>query len=629
MSTDLPPLREAGSRWWNLEPRTASRALLWCLLVGYVFLWMAGNHGLLFDPLLQTDDARTSLFPFHQYEKGGALSDDPIAREMLGFVPPAVEHIYQLLVPYFGIFVAAKIVQVMALGLLAAAAIILIRAPGAGLAAGVLLVFLVLHTSFITARGIAGGLPRAFAFPALGLWVAGALTGRDWVRRASAAIGAAAYPPAMLLILGAEGLYLLQLTFRSQQRRWLRTLGGYLALAATCFVLLSPMLGRDDNLGPIQTLEQAYQEPAFYRDGRLHVLPFHSPLVEFPRHIVMPYIISGSWWLPDRFNFWHNGTAALLVAMIPLVLLWFAVLWRRAPIPVISLSLLLSATLLYILARLFAFHLYSPERYYSYGLVIAAIALPIEVLGQWRTRAVAPSMTSCDGAESRRNQLSAVFILALFTVGGTGIDPQRNGMTIDGRSEAGLYAFVRTLPLDIRVAAHPMDGDDIPLWAARATTGGYETLQPWFVKAWRRQRQRAEDTLRAFYSVTRSDVLEYCARYRVTHLLLNKARYGFDFKERAGLFEPFGSFVRGLVADVELSDLVLADVPPEAIMFEDQRFRLVSVERLRAAWDLQADSFPPDGRRPPEGVVEGMRGTKSRPQGAVFLSRQTSNRKRR
>ena len=113
--------------------------------------------------------------------------------------------------------------------------------------------------------------------------------------------------------------------------------------------------------------------------------------------------------------------------------------------------------------------------------------------------------------------------------------------------------------------------------------GGYETLQPWFVNAWQRQKRRTEDTLLAFYSESKADFLEYCGRYGVTHLLINKGPFGADFRKQARVVQPFNSFLDELLADVELSNLALVDVPSTTVVYENERFQLVEVERLRAA----------------------------------------------
>src|SRR5690606_30339857 len=49
----------------------ASRACVLAVLFSYVASWVTANQGMLFDPDLQNDDARTILFPFHHYGSQG------------------------------------------------------------------------------------------------------------------------------------------------------------------------------------------------------------------------------------------------------------------------------------------------------------------------------------------------------------------------------------------------------------------------------------------------------------------------------------------------------------------------------------------------------------------------------
>src|SRR5262249_2709632 len=67
----------------SLVPRTPlhwiSVGLLWALFLAYAVLWIRGNAEVLFDPLVQADDARTILFPFHRYGSEHALAGDPVA----------------------------------------------------------------------------------------------------------------------------------------------------------------------------------------------------------------------------------------------------------------------------------------------------------------------------------------------------------------------------------------------------------------------------------------------------------------------------------------------------------------------------------------------------------------------
>src|SRR5690606_26367411 len=123
----------------------------------------------------------TVLFPFHAYGSAGTLGDDPIAEEMLSAVPWGVRLLYFVFVPLFDVYVAAKLVQLVAFGILVWAAVVLARARRAGLAAAALLLFFFFHTTFAVDR-IAGGLPRAFGFPCFALWLAGVLAQNSRVR---------------------------------------------------------------------------------------------------------------------------------------------------------------------------------------------------------------------------------------------------------------------------------------------------------------------------------------------------------------------------------------------------------------------------------------------------------------
>ena len=145
-------------------------------------------------------------------------------------------------------------------------------------------------------------------------------------------------------------------------------------------------------------------------------------------------------------------------------------------------------------------------------------------------------------------------------------------------------AALETLDKNVRIATHPLDGDNIPYYSGRATMGGFETLQPWFVDAWRRQRERAEATLRALYSDDKSEVLRYANDNGVTHFLVNRARYRRNFLSKSGSFQPFTDYAHQILRGKRLENLVLADPPRGAVVFEYEKWAVVDVERLKLAW---------------------------------------------
>jgi len=561
----------------TLLPRSrlhwASVCVLWLLFLAYVAVWVRGNAEVLLDPMVQADDARTILFPFHRYGEEHALAKDPVAAEMLSYTPPVVRALYAALVPWTGLYAAPKVVQGLAILMLLWAGWVLLRSRRAGLGAAVVLVFLFLHTTYCVSK-IAGGLPRSFAFPLVALWMAGALAGRERVRVASILLGAAIYPVAMVILVAAEGLFALRDGVRPT-RALVGRLARYGLVVAVCALLLGPFLVGGVGGDRVHTAAEASSMPVFGREGRLKLIPLGADAHKFTTYMVAPFESTGRF-PSSRFNELYRtlGAAGPLVLLAGLLLLSWT---RIAPPPAAAATLWIGSIVIYAAAIVLAFRLYSPDRYPWYGGTTSALALALGAIGLLAPRLPRERRTIV------RNFAAAAFVGGLWLFVGDGIVP-RNGSSLDGRTHASLYAFARVLPVDARIASHPLDGDDLPFWAGRATLGGYETLQPWYVDSWRRQRLRTMGLLGALYAIDREEVLRFAAQNRVTHLLLRHDRYGDEYRRRAQLFEPFGTILERMLADRERDQLALAHVPPEAVVYRDDELSLVDVALLRKAW---------------------------------------------
>lgn len=546
----------------------SSTLVLLAVFGSYAVHWVFLHAGYLFVPALQNDDARTALFPFHQYGMNPWLAHDPLAREMMAYVTPGLWALYRCLVPLTNLYVASKCVQGLALGLLVLAGCVLARSRSAGLAAGLLLIFLVLSDSYAVGR-IAGGHARAFAFPCFALWVAGALSNKRWLRIAAPIIGSLFYPAVMLMLLAAESLYALRsfwcfrLTLR-RIRRW-----AFLAVA--CVVVTLPsVVGRDATRGPIHTLQQAAKDPAFYSDGRLWVLPLGSPSQELVGAFLTRFSASGVCLFGGKAS-----SSAVNPAFIALAVLFAIASFRCLGWLSISGSVLAfvsGSIALYFAARLFAFRLYSTERYYAYCMRMATCLLLVAVTSRFTPVVRSPYLW--------RNLVVSVTMLAQWIFLGDGI-VHNNGMTLDAHWDADLYAFIRTLPATARFASHPMDGDGIPYFAARTTVGTFETLQPWFVDSWQRQKAREYATFDVLYGTDFRDLFAYAKKYSVSHLLINRDRYGADYKGHIASFEPFTTYANQLVSQPNRGPLALSRVPDSAVVFSRSPWQIIDIDRLQ------------------------------------------------
>lgn len=580
-SSSLAPVhrnlrKNQGTRSVDRRRCTQFRALaalvLVLIFVGYGARWTVCHAGLLFDPGLQNDDARTALFPFHQYADNPSLAHDPIAREMMAYVSPGIWALYRILVPLTGLYAASKWVQALALGVLALAGTLLARSRRGGFASGLLLVYLILSDPYAVGR-IAGGHARAFAFPLFALWVAGIVGSQRVARFAAPVLGALFYPAVTLMILAGEGAYAAWAVVSQSWQRARRRLWQFACVAGIAVLCAWPTaMGGDRQRGPIHTLAQARAEPAFYRDGRLWVLPFGEPTEELGRAFLARFSSSGKTLLaasrPSTPVFLAASTAAAFT------LLTILLQRRRAQaLPSYFWSFLLGTTLLYFAARWLAFRLYSTERYYAYGMRMASTLLVVALCARFRPRWRSSRFTA-------RTCFAASFMLVGWLMLGDGM-VGNNGMTIDARWDADVYRFMRTLPKGCRFASHPMDGDGIPYYAARATLGSFETLQPWFVDSWRRQLRREKATLDALYATELQPVVDFARRFQVDYLLINMDRYQSDWRSHMDSFEPFTTHTR-LRARNHTAP-ALATLPRQAIVFERPPWRIVGIERLATA----------------------------------------------
>ena len=567
---ELSAVSKSTRRGKHRGPIQLSAVALVIVFATYCVHWVTMHGAFLFDPALQNDDARTALFPFHRYGMNPWLVHDPIAREMMAYVTPGLWLLYRCLVPLTSLYVASKCVQGLALAVLIAAGYVMARSRRTGLAAGLLLIFLMLSDSYAVGR-IAGGHARAFAFPCFALWVAGVLAKNRRARVAAPLIGSLFYPAVMLMILAAEAFYALRHFWRVRASLIARRIRRTALLAAACAVLALPsVIGGDAARGPIHTLAQAQKDPAFFGSGRLSVLPLGSPSSELISAFTARFAASGQRlfggkWAPSATN------SVVITLVVLCIIVWFR--WRGWT----SLSegvgaFLLGSVALYFASRVFAFRLYSTERYYAYCMRMASCLLLVAVASRLMLRYRSIRAGS-------RNMFAVAIILTQWIFLGDGII-RNNGMTLDSHWDADLYGFIRTLPLNVRFACHPMDGDGIPYYAARATNGTFETLQPWFVDSWRRQKAREYATLDALYSTRLEDLVTYGHAYAVTHLLLNGERYDGEYKLHTASFEPFTSYLNHIIGQPDRSRPALAQVPASAVIFDRSPWRIVDLERL-------------------------------------------------
>ncbi|MET0411204.1 MAG: hypothetical protein ABW217_07900, partial [Polyangiaceae bacterium] len=320
--------RNTARALWACRPKGIAHwlsvLLVWAVLGVYLASWIQGNWTYLSDPNWQNDDVRTALFPFHRYGPEHALKDDPIAIEMLAYIPLLVRAVFWLSVPWFGLAASCKVSQGLCLVIILIGGLLLTTYRRTGLAVAALFVFLFLRDGYVIER-IASGLPRSYGFPVLALWTAGALAQRVSVRRVAIVLAGLTYPSAMAMAVAAEGLLVTSGLFSHSRAHVWRSVKRTAITVLLAVVSVIPALTAGSEAdGKVHTLEQAYKEPAFGKRGRLYILPFADAREEFGRHFATTFTLQGQSPFPEltTSNKWKSGAiAAALIALTMVIAL--------------------------------------------------------------------------------------------------------------------------------------------------------------------------------------------------------------------------------------------------------------------------------------------------------------------
>ena len=180
-----------------------------------------------------------------------------------------------------------------------------------------------------------------------------------------------------------------------------------------------------------------------------------------------------------------------------------------------------------------ALALFVPDRYVTYTINLL-YALGLAVCLRF---AAAPFL------ERRRN---AVWLLLLAV--GLGAWRLSDDGLYDYRAEAPLYAAVRALPTDARLAGNPEVMDNVLTFGERNVLATFELAHPWSVGYWRQFAPRLADTVAAYYAKDARTVIAVAKRDGITHFVVREGDFRPEALRQGPLFAPYNARIRELAA---------------------------------------------------------------------------------
>lgn len=519
------------------------RALPWIAFVGSLLVLFGDallqHMRLSAEPGVTNDDARQQIYPFFRYEDPELFPQDYIADYYLACMPWGFRALY-MVAGYFGVATeVSKIVPYVGMLITVVGLSWIAKRFGGSLGAWVAAA-LCLGSSLYLAR-MAGGLPRAFAFPFLTLAGLALTYGRVRALAWLVPVAAAFYPAAAVPIGISLALTVIVLpagsrgdaeTWTFKQRAALVIVTG----VAAALVLLPSALassGFGKVIRPGDTAEFPEAGPGG-RYGAGDRAPFSGFFEATPGMVDVavlgdgePLFAAGRQWLDvDDHRTW-------LLAVLSLLALggWVCLAWK-VPAARRFATLALAALIAHTIAVPIAPFFYLPQRYLVYPLpILATVMLATGAAGYLL---LSPRLSRAKHAVTAAVAITALPLLLGFGGHGT----TRRGLGNDTRKATAMFAALERLPKDALIAGWPRGTiDNVPYFARRQVLLSFETHQAFHVDYALEMRRRMNAVIAAYFATSTEPLIALRREFGVTHLLVDVHHF---LRATPRYIKPFG-----------------------------------------------------------------------------------------
>ncbi len=520
------------------------------------------EHRIFLDPFALNDDIRNQIYWLARIVNPHLFPADYIANYFTQplLIAPALLALYSSLAPWLA---PLTLSQYLPLALVVIATFFLFKfckaARNAEYASWVCYCF---NISVWLVKNLSGGLPRAFIYPLLFalLW---ALQTRRWfLVTITLWLSALIYPPVLMLGLG---ILIVEIIRARGQKSDVIPRAQCLAVSFLGIIgIIGTRLGWSTAptlYGPLTTDRIAQHMRDFYWGGRvvLYTMPYATE-PGFPLNWVMPIL--------QRLPHLYILIPVLVFGVLRLIYLrWFKRAIGPVKLPPLLGSCIIASLCMYILAWLFLFYLYVPERYLEYTLLILPGFMLPDLLLNARARLA---------RHSRRITLG--FLLFSITI--SSFFWRADLMHIPNR-EKQLYAHLKGLPAHSMMAAPPGLANNIPLFASQSVMLNNETYIPFHQAYFREMKSRLHDWLLAYYATDRQPVARLIQKYHLSYLVLQTADFKpgmLDKVEKKSYYAFPTPFFKALKQE-DSSAYYLLRLPTSCITYQTRIFRVIDTKR--------------------------------------------------
>lgn len=533
-------------------PAAGSRALrlsAWACALVAIVLWIGPS---LMRVDLNNGDARQHVYWLYKYADPELFPND-LSIEYFGsnsVAPYGYKALYAVVAAHADALFMAKLVSVALLGVtlwlawMLGAALVRENRALAGLLAVAATIILLPLNDLLPPMGF----QRTFALPIalLCLW---ALVARRYLWVGVSWMLSALLYPVIIPVLGLTGgLVFLGDIVRERRMPPLWQWNMVMGVGAIALVLFGS--GTPEGIGPMVTIKQALAMGEFGPNGRQDLFSPGGISAVFHHHR------TGLGWSP-------YSVLAIVIATAVVFALGCRKLIARPAWILAGVGLVL-----WLLARLFLFYLYLPNRHARHAIAGFAI-VAFCVAGYALIRAIGKRWVTNDPP-----LMTGVAILAPLVVIGALLPSAARAWQkpVDQDMERA-YAFIASLPKQTLVAAHPDLADNIPLRSRRSVLVSSEESIAFMRGYYARLSPRIEASLRAAYASSWDEVESALAPYHVNVFVTGPSVWS----DPSDYYPPFDQVVHELRQKGREQGFVLQHPPADKVLFRSGDVYIVRV----------------------------------------------------
>lgn len=224
----------------------------------------------------------------------------------------------------------------------------------------------------------------------------------------------------------------------------------------------------------------------------------------------------------------------------------------------------LSSLIMFIVATMMIYRLYGPARYVRFTLpifLVLFVSLNVEKLIN----------------QIKLKNIRLIVLLGFFIFNFFLFLPKLNS-DYSIAPYPDLYKFLETLPKDVFIAGYPTSMDFVPIHARRKVLINEETSRPMYRDFYPAIKERTYDFFTAYYSDSSRVIYNFCKKYNITHIVIEKSHFSNDFLAQKKIYlNPFSDYIKKITKDKH--EFALLRVPKADIVYAKGDVFVVEIKK--------------------------------------------------